>query len=245
MSAADYLPIYEPVDARATRAELLLMACTAIAWLAVGYGVAELLVLDAFSAGEPISAERHAAHRITGWIVLAVQGLLFTGTGVAFLDWLYQARINLRALGVRRLDYTRGWALGGFFVPILNLWRPLSVVREVWKASNPSTTDPFAWKTGKVSPMVSLWWVGFVLYVLMEILSFAMNLAAVGEVPRLVASRIVGAVGDTCGAVSATFGYFIVLQITSFQREKRAATRDRLPTQDDAPGLGAASASVA
>jgi hypothetical protein len=232
VTAADYLPIYEPVDSRGSRASLLLMACSAVAWLAVGYGIAELLVLDAFSSGEEISAERHAAHRITGWFVLSVQLLFFVVTGLAFLDWLYQARINLRAFGARRLDFTRGWALGGFFVPLLQLWRPFSVVREVWKASNPATTDPFAWKTGSVSPMVTLWWFGFVLYVALEILAFSMNLAAAGEVPRIVTARIVGALGDTCGALSATFGYFVVLRITSFQRDKRAQTRDLVPDRD-------------
>jgi hypothetical protein len=237
VTAADYLPIYEPVDSRGTRASLLLMACGALAWLAVGYGIAELLVLDAFSSGEDISAERHAAHRITGWIVLSVQLLLFSVTGLAFLDWLYQARINLRAFGARRLDYTRGWALGGFFVPLLQLWRPFAVMCEVWKASDPGSTDPFAWKTGRVSPMVAFWWVGFVLYVALEILAFSMNLAAAGEAPRIVAARIVGVVGDTSGALSATFGYFVVLRITSFQRDKRALTRDLVPS-GDAPAIG-------
>ena len=238
MTAADYLPIYESIDSRGRRASLLLMACSAVAWLAVGYGIAELLVLDAFSSGQEISAERHAAHRITGWIVLSVQMLFFVATGLAFLDWLYQARINLRAFGARRLDYTRGWALGGFFVPLLQLWRPFSVVREVWKASDPDTTDPFAWKTRPVSSMVTLWWFGFVLYVALEILAFAMNLAAAGEVPKIVTARIVGAVGDVSGALSATFGYFVVLRITSFQRDKRARTRD-VVSDSDAPAFSA------
>lgn len=229
MTAADYLPVYEPVDARAVRASLLMMACGAVAWFAVGYGLAEIQLLDAFASGELITSERSLAHRITGWLVLSVQLALFTATGLTFLDWLYQARINLRSFGARRLDFTRGWALAAFFVPLLQLWRPYAVVREVWKASDPATTDPLAWRSGRVSPLVILWWFGFVLFVALEILSFAMIPAAAGEVPRLEVAHGVGALGNVFGALSATFGYFVIVRITAFQRAKHERTRHLVP----------------
>ncbi len=30
--------------------------------------------------------------------------------------------------------YGHGWAIGGWFVPILNFWRPMQVVNDVWRA---------------------------------------------------------------------------------------------------------------
>jgi hypothetical protein len=63
-----------------------------------------------------------------------------------------------------------------------------------------------------------------------------MNMAAAGEVPKIVTAHIVGALGDTSGALSATFGYFVVLRITGFQRDKRALTRD-LVASPGAPAI--------
>lgn len=58
-------------------------------------------------------------------------------SGVFFLIWIYRVHRNLPALGVRRPRFSPRWAVGWFFVPILNLFRPYDVVRELWKESNP------------------------------------------------------------------------------------------------------------
>src|SRR5947209_8456564 len=53
----------------------------------------------------------------------AAQVLLRLTTVVVFGMWIYRANHNVRALGARELRYTPGWAVGWFFVPILNLWK--------------------------------------------------------------------------------------------------------------------------
>ena len=55
-------------------------------------------------------------------------------TTVSFLAWIYRAHKNLKALGAMDLKYSPGWAIGGFFVPLLNMVRPYQVVTEIWKA---------------------------------------------------------------------------------------------------------------
>lgn len=62
----------------------------------------------------------------------------------AFLVWFWLAYRNLDALDLRR-RYGTGWAIGGWFVPFLNLARPkqvaavlaLFVVRSVTRAQTP------------------------------------------------------------------------------------------------------------
>ena len=49
-------------------------------------------------------------------------------TAVSFLAWIYRAHKNLRALGATDLKYSPGWAIGGFFIPFLNIVRPYQVV---------------------------------------------------------------------------------------------------------------------
>ncbi len=52
-------------------------------------------------------------------------------------------------------------AVGWFFVPILNLFQPYQVVKEIWKASDPDVDvwDAFSWQHAAGSPVISWWWV--------------------------------------------------------------------------------------
>ena len=79
--------------------------------------------------------------------------------------WIHRAHRNLPSLGVSGLRYSPGWAVGGFFVPILNLFRPFQVTTEIWKASDPipDVNDSLAWQSAPTSPLVIFWWVLFLL----------------------------------------------------------------------------------
>lgn len=66
----------------------------------------------------------------------ALQGFLAVGSldsfiGIAimvvFLCWVYRANYNCRQWGAAGMRFTPGWSVGWFFVPIMNLFRPLQV----------------------------------------------------------------------------------------------------------------------
>jgi hypothetical protein len=54
---------------------------------------------------------------------------------VIFLFWFHRAYANLDALGARR-RHGKGWSIGGWFVPILNLFRPKQIVNDIWRGSS-------------------------------------------------------------------------------------------------------------
>ena len=56
-------------------------------------------------------------------------------TGIIYLMWLHRAYQNLPALGVTKLDATPGWAVGYYFIPILNLFRPYQTMVEILRES--------------------------------------------------------------------------------------------------------------
>lgn len=78
--------------------------------------------------------------------------LLLVGCAIAFCIWFHAAYRNLPALnGGEPTQHSAGWAPGSFFVPFLNLVRPHSIAREIWRCSN---TDPASESWG----IVNLWW---------------------------------------------------------------------------------------
>jgi Domain of unknown function (DUF4328) len=84
-------------------------------------------------AGEsgPTRAEEHADH-VRYALASAARLPLLAIAFILLLRWLHFAYAGLDsyAPGVRR--FATGWAYGGWFVPVLNWWRPKQLVNDVW-----------------------------------------------------------------------------------------------------------------
>src|SRR6187551_1814201 len=52
--------------------------------------------------------------------------------GIFFLLWMGRAYHNLSRSDVGKLEYSPGWAVGAWFIPIVNLFMPCSVMDEIW-----------------------------------------------------------------------------------------------------------------
>ena len=106
--------------------------------------------------------------------------MTFLVLSVLFFMWIHRAHRNLPALVARNLRFSPGWAVGWFFVPIMNLIRPYEVIEEIWKASDPNVdiSDGSSWQNASTSPVIGLWWVlwlisGFIGHVLFRMSSWA------------------------------------------------------------------------
>jgi hypothetical protein len=85
------------------------------------------------------------------------QFALFVVTDIVFLTWIHRVNRNARALGAEGMRFTPGWSVGWFFVPIMNLWRPFQVMREIWQAS----AQPGNWRAVQAPPLLGWWWAMF------------------------------------------------------------------------------------
>lgn len=98
---------------------------------------------------------------------------------VFFFIWVYRTHVNLQRLGSFGLGYSPGWSVGSFFIPFINLYRPLNVVQDAYRASDPQPpgSEPAAWMHGRPNYMVVVWWA---LLVVAEIL-YSIYDASLGE----------------------------------------------------------------
>jgi hypothetical protein len=81
---------------------------------------------------------------------------------VVFLMWLYRAHSNLPFLQAKDLEFTSGWAVGWWFIPIASLFKPFQVVREVWVESDPETVDDvvfLSYGPRSAPTYMVFWWV--------------------------------------------------------------------------------------
>ncbi|HEV8486769.1 MAG TPA: DUF4328 domain-containing protein [Blastocatellia bacterium] len=144
-----------------------------------------------------------------------------------FLIWIYRVHRNLPALGVVRPRYSPGWAVGWFFVPIMNLVRPYDVLGELWKDSNPDvgmsdayfkqhphSTRQYSSKTS----LIGLWWGCWVASAVANRV-YVMLLSQPGE-NQLQAGSLTGMISDGLSMLGAAFAFLIVKEIDARQEEK-------------------------
>ncbi|MBI9051861.1 MAG: DUF4328 domain-containing protein [Anaerolineaceae bacterium] len=86
-------------------------------------------------------------------------------SAILLLVWFFRSHKNLLAFNTMGLKYSPGWAVGAFFVPILNLFRPYQIAQEIWKASDPEAST-VGWKQSKISIVVILWWLSVFLSII-------------------------------------------------------------------------------
>jgi hypothetical protein len=135
----------------------------AVAAVGVLYAAASLWCLG---ESDPLIASIASAPRglLLSTAALSLTALLAVAVRlcalIAFVAWLYRVTKNLPALGVSDPDVTPGWAIGCWFVPVVNIIAPCIVVLRVWRASDPGAT---AGRAGGAqgSSLVFAWWGAF------------------------------------------------------------------------------------
>ena len=83
---------------------------------------------------------------------------------VLLIIWAWRATINIETKG-RSGRWSRGWAIGGWFTPVMFLFVPYQIISDAWKnASDEEETNSGRnnfWLAG-----FALWWVGVALGVM-------------------------------------------------------------------------------
>ena len=135
---------------------------------------------------------------------------------VAFVGWFHRVYGNLRALGTPPRHAT-GWAIACWLVPFLQLYRPMQLMRELWRAADAGS-----------HLRVALWWAASLLFL------FSASLAGrrspswpftVDDPSHLPMLEILAA--DTLAAVAAVLAGSLVHRVTTAQLATNEAQRSQ------------------
>ena len=144
-------------------------------------------------------------------------------SAVLFLVWFYHSEKHLKTMGVSYLNYSPTWAVGGFFVPLLNLVRPYQVMAEVWAGSRYASTpeERRAWSETPFWSFVGAWWV---LFWLMRVLGSWANsmLTSAYSIGELIDAMWVVTAADFIVIPAAAVTLALVRRITRLQEEAEA-----------------------
>ena len=113
-------------------------------------------------AGKQVTlAEAHASdsslnNSVVLQLAMTVIALVFV------IVWAYHARSNAEAYitspTTSSFRRSKGWAIGAWICPIVNLWFPYQVVADIWSASDTDRPDQTPVRQWRVNAIVALWW---------------------------------------------------------------------------------------
>ena len=95
-------------------------------------------------------------------VAAVVSVLWLLPTGIIFIVWFHAAYRSLPALEFYGSRHTSGWAIGGWFVPFLNLVRPYRIADDLWRAGGEYEGGARR-RAGRSSSLVSAWWAFYLL----------------------------------------------------------------------------------
>jgi uncharacterized protein DUF4328 len=158
----------------------------------------------------------------TGFVVL--HELLFLLAAGAFIAWFFRAYTNLRRLGVENMRYRTGWAIGSWFIPIFNWFRPKHIANDVWRGSERGVDVSTRWRRVAVPNLVHWWWGLFLVQGLL--LQIGQKTSAEGYdkltsfasydrgLTQLKSGAVADIIGGACSLAAAVLAIMVVRRIS-------------------------------
>jgi hypothetical protein len=222
---AAHASLDEPREYRSADMLVRLLSMVLV-FLALGEGINGLVTLAEWRKFEDFDALLEAddpeALAVQG-AYLALGAIMLPGNFAAmvlFYVWVYRAGVNARALGAVGMRFSPGWGVAWFFIPIARLWKPLQVMREIYRASDPSAAAN-GWTTAPVAALIGWWWAVWIVSMAMFRLTFVAGFVEVfqgtaGWVDQLEIAWIPVSIADNLLALA------VVRSIHRRQEEKHA-----------------------
>jgi Domain of unknown function (DUF4328)/Protein of unknown function (DUF2510) len=174
-----------------------------------------------------------------------VVGYLVLGP-LTFIPWFHRAYSNLPRLGHRLLRYSPGWAIGSWFIPIFNLFRPKQIANDVYRGSQPNSTGR-EFFSDPVDPLLHWWWgillaSGLVARAAATVINDANDdviftaQAAVDAVEQEKTGLVISGVASVMAIVAAVLAIRVIARLTDAQVSTASATTQAIaPNYGDAP----------
>ncbi len=145
-------PRYRPLAGRAAAITAMFGILFVIDLALIGAALLNLDLIERLRGGEDVpNSDLDANDTRLGSIALGNIAVSFACV-VLFIRWLHLAYRNVDSISPSYRRFDTGWAIGSWFVPFLNLVRPMQIVTDVWHSGKPIGMRPPAW--------IALGWLG-------------------------------------------------------------------------------------
>lgn len=196
-----------PTQGLATAVVILLSAQTAVLGLRALALLNRIRIVGMIARHEWVS--QGSANRADSWVrgTGGIWVLLFVVTIVVWCVWQHRSHTAAREL-VAGMELSAAWAVGSWFVPIVNYFKPFQAMRELWRASLGAP----AWRTQPTWSVLGWWWATWLGF---NVLGSLQSTAGGADLEAIRRSDVIGLLSVTLGIVAALLAVQIVRQVSS------------------------------
>ncbi|MCX4694949.1 DUF4328 domain-containing protein [Streptomyces sp. NBC_01408] len=172
------------------------------------------LMKDVIAAPDSVSDDSLDQADLLNGLAGILQVLALLSIAAVFIVWFYRVRCNAEIFRRDGFSQSRGWAIGGWFIPFANLVMPYRTAKQIWAASTQLGPDG-ASRQVSTAPLTA-WWL---VWVLSQVVSQVFGRVYMNaETPEELRDAFaLGIVSDLLTVVAAVLAVLFVRKLTAMQ----------------------------
>jgi hypothetical protein len=150
-----------------------------------------------------------------------VAALALLASAIVFIVWLWRVRWNAEMFCKGEHRFTRGWVLGSWICPVVNLWYPKWVVDDIVAASDPRT--PPLTPTLRGIPgtrLVWAWWLTWVVGLVLDNVAQRSVLDGAAQLSDLRTNAVMSSISAASTTAAAVLAVILVQRINDLQMRR-------------------------
>jgi len=155
-SSSVSIPRVRPNKKRADLAKLFIWLVLFFDFISIISSYLQYNLLNSYQSGGDVNFSMLEANDLREQIVAVLYTLVYWGSIFVFLQWFRRAYYNLN---VRRpTAYSDSWAIWSWVVPIISLFRPVQIMREMWDGTSDLIKKYQSDYNQERTMILGLWW---------------------------------------------------------------------------------------
>lgn len=202
-------------------ASVLIGVVTVLSWATAWSDWNSYQVFKAYSDGSARDPEKlDQADLISGSLGIVAALALFAAAAV-FVVWLWRVRWNAEMFCRGEHRFTRGWVLGSWICPVVNLWYPKWVVDDIVAASDPHTPPQTQNLRGiPGTRLVWAWWITWVIGLVLDNVAQRSVLDGAPELGELRANAVMSGISAVSTTAAAVLAVLLIQRVNDLQLQR-------------------------
>lgn len=121
----------KPNTERAKIAQVLIWCVMGISILSIGSSYLQLNLLQAVQNEEFVTDQMLSTNDMREQILAMIYLIVYIISIVTFIQWFRRAYYNMNIR--TNCSHSESWAAGSWFVPVISLYRPYKIMKEMWE----------------------------------------------------------------------------------------------------------------
>lgn len=223
----------EPIRDNSKRANIAVI----IFWIICGLNLLAVIsdyfeynLLSRINDGEDVSYDEANANDIRQMIIGFSQSALYITSMVVFLNWFRRAYANLHRLNITGLRHKDNMAVWSFIIPIVSLYWPLRIMREIWNETQKKIKELIPDHLIIYSSLIGWWWAAYIITNVVSRISFKAALKSDTVIDMMTSSQVY-MLSDSLDIIAAIITLLVIKQVAKEETILYAAVNNIQPNQ--------------